>query len=259
MSKRTNSDKAWETAEHVVILKELLTSLKELLTSPPVMAGYAYLFSMFSQSVPCISALGFLGLAVTFMLAWLLLSAIKRLQVHSTLPMNKRKQQIELSPFQKIIQWKWWKWVISVGCFVLGTFFLDLKPNLPSGVSPSEIYLPLASYKEMREKNIVGKTVILTQMPMSSPMIIKDKDFFHCLILGPAVVVATGGILGQCQFDAHSNPEDILLETKSRWSVGAIKLEHCNITQCELRYISFLGNSNSLAKLRKSEENTEAP
>lgn len=249
MSKRTS--RVWEFAEKFVILKEIFTT-------SPVLAGLAWLIAMFGQSVPYISAFGLFGIIVTAVIAFLVFSVCLALQ--SVSKKKRSPQRMPQTPLQKVIQWRIWRWLIFTACLITGSFFLDLRPTLPSGISPSEISLPIASYRDMKETRIIGKTVILGQVPNARPMVIENKEFDSCLILGPAVVTGIGAnhFWGN-QFDTFTDPRDILLETKTPIRIGMIVLTDCTFKMCEIRYISFAGDSNFIAKILMQDTNNYTP
>ena len=152
--------------------------------------------------------------------------------------------------------WWGWRWIFLVSCVIVGLRFVDTRPVLPMGVNLSKITLPIASYSEMRGQQITGRTVILSAMPrFSVPFVIKNKKFYKCIILGPAVVAWDNNIvIGQCAFNGH-DIESCLLETKSKYNDSAILLDNCEFLQCDFGGISFIGDSNTLDVIRKTISN----
>ncbi|MBD1541001.1 hypothetical protein G9E11_01770 [Arthrobacter sp. IA7] len=81
---------------------------------------------------------------------------------------------------------------------------------------------------------------------------ISGITFENCLIMGPAVVVMTGGdgTLQGCTFDGDLDA--ILWEIpQSRGSVlGAIELESCHFIDCRFTLVGFAGPAEFLNKFR---------
>jgi hypothetical protein len=118
--------------------------------------------------------------------------------------------------------------------------------------------MPIASYREMRQPIISGRTVILMEVPRnrSEPMIsgvIEDKVFEHCSIIGPAVVAASGkNDITLSEFYTGGNPDNLLLETKGKLMVGMIAFNNCKFRMCEFKSISFAGPPDALEVMRHS-------
>ena len=210
---------------------------------------------MLGQNVPYISAFGMFGVFVTGLGVLLVLSLVVCLQTI----VKRKRRSIQATPtgrFEKIIQWKIWRWLIFAACLIIGISFLELRPKLPYGLSPSAISLPIASYREMSKNAIFGKTVIITAVPrnLASPMALKDKTFQNCLIIGPAVLAPTSNnAFVLCQFGVlPSGVNSILLQSDSTMRIGMIEVQNCKFIQCQFLGISFVGDAHFLDDLRKS-------
>ncbi len=188
--------------------------------SVPVVTGVSYVFGVLGQRVPLFSAFCTFGIAFCFLVCFLVLSLCAALRAYAK---KKGRATSEGTPdkFTEIILWKWWPWIILAACIIFSSPFIETRPRLPEGISPELLNLPIASYKEMRGSTIIGKTVVINEVPRSTkePMIIRNKSFEHCKIVGPAVLAIAPDIeLHQCRFGIEPNePESILLETKSKW------------------------------------------
>lgn len=225
------------------------------LFSVPITIGISSIGATLSQHVPFISAFGLFGLFCVAVGIFLLLSICVWLR-----PKSKNKARsgtaVENGMLSRILDWKGWKWMICAACVIVSLWFVDSHPPLPAGINPALITLPIASYREMRESTIVGRTVILNAVPRSKLLstVIEAKTFEHCLILGPAVVgLIYPNTFHATGFDiAEPTRESILMETKSPVSVGVIGLSKCTFEYCKFNSISFCGTHEQIEEMRRS-------
>jgi hypothetical protein len=82
---------------------------------------------------------------------------------------------------------------------------------------------------------------------VTDSVVIADKSFERCVILGPAVVVPAGSRFIGCSFEGE--PDAVVWEIPpSRTTlVGAIRLENCSFNACEFRGVG-LGLGHDAAK-----------
>ena len=132
--------------------------------SAPVLAGISCLGATMTQRVPYLSNFGDFGMLMFAICIFVLLSLGKWLQ-HQAAPVSARKNPKTLTKYQKIILWWGWKWIIFISFVFAACLLIDFKPTLPAFVNPSQISLPVASFREMNQSSIIGKTVILSQVP----------------------------------------------------------------------------------------------
>jgi len=242
--------KLWDLLHKVALVKELF--------SAPIIYGLSWLGAMLSQYVPVVSAFGWFGIFFSGIGTYLLLSICARLQAGGKWG-NRRATVQEYGRIDRIMKWRGWQWIIFAACVVIGCSFLELRPRLPSWVSPTLISMPIASYREMQKDKIVGRTVILTEVPRSQkePLVIENKTFEHCVFWGPAVVVLVSGddfehnLIGA----AERNPDDVLFITKAQILDGVIGFRGCTIKQCQFREISFVGSAEEIERLRNGMKN----
>ena len=70
---------------------------------------------------------------------------------------------------------------------------------------------------------------------------IKDRRFENCLILGPAVVIPTGGgVISDCEFDG-SLEETIWEIPENVGRIGAIGLDNTDFISCRFQGVGFAG------------------
>jgi hypothetical protein len=227
-----------------------LNAVWALLFSQPVLWGASVIIAVLGQHVPLISAFGGFGMAVTCVASFLLLSACAALQAYAK--RNSRKAQQEpAGRFHSLIRWKWWPRIILIVCVVVGAFFIDTRPKLPQDFNPSALSLPIATYREMRAATIVGRTVLISEVPRDGAFI-KGKTFSQCHIIGPAVLAPTGHFLFEMNaiLAPGAGKEGAILETHGNAMSGMIFLKDCVFTMDTFEIISFAGTKEAMDKLR---------
>jgi hypothetical protein len=167
------------------------------LFSIPIMLGVSSISGVLAQSVPYISAFGLFGIFCSGLGTLLVLSFCGYIRSKTQFKKNKTTPDAVPTKCQKFIQWWGWPWLILITCSIISYHFFEMRPKLPSEVSPSSITLPIASYKELSKSAISGKTVMVAAMirGTSVRMSIRDKVFSNCLIIGPAVLAPTDNII----------------------------------------------------------------
>jgi hypothetical protein len=86
--------------------------------------------------------------------------------------------------------------------------------------------------------------------------VIRDTDFESCDVRGPAILVPLGGtVIENNRFNAHDF-EAVLWEVAPERSrvIGAIGLENCRITGCQLTNVGIAGPADLLAQFRGQAE-----
>jgi MFS family permease len=251
MSKRHSND-LWEKLGRFVLLKELF--------SGPVIIGFSALTAMLSQREPFISALGWFGMICTGLGACLVLSLCAWLQ-SKAFGEKRTADKVEEGRIYKIVHWWGWQWLFLAVCLIVSCLFIDSRPRLPSWEKPGVITMPIASYREMQKEKVVGRTVLINEVPRDSqdPMHIKNKIFEHCVILGPAVLALTHTLMVSCELQSWKSADDILLESKSNIGIGILTADHCGFNQCQFVFITFAGNEQTIDQIRKAANYDHAP
>lgn len=221
------------------------------LFSVPIMCGISSIGAMLSQHIPIISAFGGFGIFCSFLATLLILSICSWLKFKTK--KNIPKTEIDPPWWKGLILWAGWKWIIMIDLFLISYCFFDSRPPLPIGIMPSNILFPIASYNDMQQSNIVGKSIIITAMPRNEPpLAIKNKRFENCQIIGPAVLGLSGELfLEQCRFGVlNRDPDSIFLETKSEDILaGFTEMRDCQFVQCHFLAICFAGPPSFIKKM----------
>src|SRR5689334_3371820 len=163
-----------------------IADILQVSTAFPITLGVSWFVGVLSQNVPFVTAYGLFGMIVITTLFFLVFSLIRRLWF----PKSKKKggnDQAEPG-IQKFFQSKWIGWGFLIVCIVAGLCQIEVRPRLPLGFPPSEVTHPIASRNEMRKGRITGRSVIISEVPRATdnPVVISDKTFYQCQIIGPA-------------------------------------------------------------------------
>jgi hypothetical protein len=227
--------------------------ITQLLFAQPIIIGVSWFVAAMGQTVPFVSTLGLFGISLIGLGCYLVLSLCAWLQ--SKVKKRRQTDEDSSSRLYQIIKWKGWAWIIFAGFVAGGAAQIETRPRLPLGVAKTHVKHPIASYREMKQGTITGRSVVLSMVPRNpdKPMRIVNKVFDQCQIIGPAVVTRLGRMeMMQCSFIGETGLEDILLETKSSMVTGMIVLQDCKFSQCSFMGISIAGYSNELAEIRKN-------
>jgi hypothetical protein len=170
---------------------------------------------------------------------------------------------IELIVVKQKLYLRPWVYVFGLLIFSFGLAVTNIKnradrPKLPPGIDPSTENLPIATYSDMQKDTIVGKAVVINEVPHDPKHTqrIVEKTFIGCDIIGPQVIIPTGDFrFMEDQFESPKklNPdiESILLETKSDTSWGMLEVHSCSFERCRFKIISFAGTAATLDQIRK--------
>lgn len=255
--------KSWQFLERASILKDIFFA-------GPVQAGIAWVIGVMAQHVPVISALGIFGILACGLVAYLVLSGCNALNAFAK---KRARSSTTTAPsrLMKFFMWRGWKWVVAVALFVVGALAIETRPPMPRGIPIQAITLPVATHSQLNQPEVHGKSVILSHVPRSPehPMLIRNKTFQNCEIIGPAVVaIRNSNDLKQCTFMIIENRpwdkrqirragegEDLsiewfLLEYKGDTTVGMLGVESCSFNKCTFIDVSFAGPSNILHNFR---------
>lgn len=78
--------------------------------------------------------------------------------------------------------------------------------------------------------------------------VIDGKTFTDCVIEGPAVIAAMGGVeLDHCNMGQAANPRNLLLKPMGDKIVGAVGFSNSRFVRCTFVQVSFTGNDEALA------------
>lgn len=86
-------------------------------------------------------------------------------------------------------------------------------------------------------------------------IIIRNRRFDHCTILGPAVIALLRDVnMSNITIGVqNSDIETVLIEIPDgKYQIGIIGLENCNITSCSFEKIAFIGTRDSLDMIRNA-------
>ncbi|MGD0596689.1 MAG: hypothetical protein ABSA64_04085 [Sedimentisphaerales bacterium] len=83
-------------------------------------------------------------------------------------------------------------------------------------------------------------------------MTIHSKTFEKCHIYGPAIIATKGMLVMDTTTFASAvrDPNDFFVETTNDMVIGVIVFEDCIFRNCTLHNISFIGNHESIAKMK---------
>jgi hypothetical protein len=141
--------------------------------------------------------------------------------------------------------------------------------QIPPGVEPKIVTLPIITEEEMEDNKIVGKTIFVSRIPLSLRSLrtrlqgvgpeayqISNKTFEDCHFIGPGVISLTGDIfVGGCSFEVpvgRPTINSILLLMQDRYLFGAIPFVDCGFNNCRFTNIAFAGTETMLNNLRNN-------
>lgn len=219
-----------------------------LLSTKIVSLGISCLMGATAQNVPTVSTLGFFGMGMVTILCLFILTLTAWLGERSAKTKKFATRISGHGKWQKIL-----RWIFGIGLIGAAIYQIELRPTLPLGISKAEVLHPIATYSEMNKPVIRGRTVIVTALPRKrgSTLLIADKRFEQCQIIGPAALLIVPPFeMSQCQV-AGVDREGVFFETKSKvGGTGMIGLGNCKFHQCSFLGISFAGNTEIISKLR---------
>lgn len=78
--------------------------------------------------------------------------------------------------------------------------------------------------------------------------VIDGKTFTDCVIEGPAVLAAMGGVeLDHCNMGQAAHPRNLLLKPMGDKIVGAVGFSNSRFVRCTFVQVAFTGNDQALA------------
>ena len=222
------------------------------------MIAGSWAIGVLATHIPIVSAFGMFGILVCAFIWYLLWAMVRFLE--SKIPKRPAKNQSSPKLFYTIACHKYTQRAISTLLFIASLFFIETRPPLPIGYPAKELRYPIASFREMQQPIIRGRTVILTAMAGMNPRWRVDgKTLERCDIIGPTVAtLMSNNSFIQCDFGVVSNIVDtVLLENKVGITIGTIGLNHCGFTQSSFRWISFTARPEFLEEFRKQASSTQ--
>lgn len=121
------------------------------------------------------------------------------------------------------------------------------KNKLPSFATPDELIPSLLQNKTIRLADLVREDFT-----------IRNRTFDNCHIYGPAVIFFTGGIFidNVLKRIDITNIDANFIETTNTGVLGVIVFDNCVIKKCTFYNISFIGNSERIAKIKAGFSNS---
>jgi hypothetical protein len=234
--------------------------ISSLLSFPPVMAGMSALLAVLSQNVPMLSGSGVFGMGVIFFIAYLSVSLSAFLQ--SKAQRKIRRDDAQANRLKKCLNSIWVGWVVAAVFVGVSIYFLllNLRPRFPTGYSGLVPKHAIASFREMRSKELIGKTIILSAVPFDegTNLFISGRTFDQCQLLGPTVIAIDGCRIVQAKFNAPR--EFFMLESFGTATVGVTHFQSCRFSQCTFDNIAIVVRSNEFEEVsRNIEYYTNAP
>ncbi len=100
------------------------------------------------------------------------------------------------------------------------------------------------------EKEAVWLPLMASHQLNSDDFVIRGKTFTDCLIQGPAVIVALGGVSFQgCNMGVVSKAENLMFRPMGEQIVGAIAMADCTFERCRFVQVGFTGPEEALQAL----------
>lgn len=142
-----------------------------------------------------------------------------------------------------------WIWnQIAIRKYLAG---MHLFPSLPLAASATK---PMATAAELAEPRIAGRTLRIYDVQRSNDVIVSDRVFEDCDILGPAIVGAIDEVtmLDECEWGVPS------LDARVYWKaspgqqlVGIIGLQRCVLRRCRFFNVGFCGPKQFIRELKQ--------
>jgi hypothetical protein len=147
--------------------------------------------------------------------------------------------------------------------------------QLPKWVDLRQVRRPVVTKEEMEDKVIEGKTIFMTQIPISihssitrlrgiapPALRISDKTFNDCDFIGPGVVAfRQDTLVNHCEFvlPTGADIESIFLLTRGAYMFGVIPFVNCGFNNCRFADIAFAGTEETLNILRNDLKQQPSP
>jgi type IV secretory pathway VirB2 component (pilin) len=232
----------------------VLSLINNLVTlfNGPLAVGIAALGSALSQNIPSISAYGGFGVIVVGLLLFLVAAAASALWMYVAGRLNERRPAKKKGATNKLV------WCVALACVGLGIFFYRHAPPLPPGIPETVLELPMATYRELRQNKIVGRTVVLNQLPQEPgrATTIQNKAFENCILLGPAVItLPSNNVVRQCRFDSlrpGGTIDDMLLVSHGEKMVGMLGFYDCRFEMSTFVGVSFASSREGADMIKRS-------
>lgn len=135
--------------------------------------------------------------------------------------------------------------------------------SVPYWVDPAAVTLPIATEEELKGNLIRGKTVFVSWIPPArdrtagigpANFTIQKKTFENCNLIGPATLAILGdSVMERCSFATPSGASlnSMLLLAQDRYMFGVVPFDSCGFIECKFMNLSFAGNAESLAILKR--------
>jgi hypothetical protein len=100
------------------------------------------------------------------------------------------------------------------------------------------------------EKEAIWLPLLASHQMNGGDPVIRGKTFTDCMIQGPAVIVALGGLsLDGCNLGIASKPENLMFRPMGDQIVGAISMADCSFIRCRFAQVGFTGQDEGLQAL----------
>jgi hypothetical protein len=237
----------------------------------------SFVIAMWSQNSPMISSYSWFGFGLVFVGVFFVFSisvwalsragyrvSLTTVQQPISTKQSKRKNNkpkpsaVGNRPRRRIIPW------LIAAVIVFGAYRV-LSPDqpIPQGVSLKRLVFPIATQEELKRERIVGRTVFLTQIPLTpvtsrvtGEVVYKavNKTFENCEVFGPAIIAPQAVnkivLFDQNRFDSSTGVESTLLESHGKTIIGCIPMDDCSFIQCKFLNVGFAGSKVMLDKFR---------
>jgi hypothetical protein len=239
------------TAAQASGVLSLINNLVTLFNGPLVVAVSA-LGSALSQKIPFISAYGAFGLLVVGLLLFFVSAAASALWVWVAGKLNEGRAAKKKGATNKLV------WSVAIACVFLGIFFYRHAPPLPAGIPPAVLELPMATYRELQQDRIVGRSVVLNQLPQvpGRATTIQNKVFENCILLGPTVIaMPSNTVVRQCRFESLRSGgtiDDMLLISNGEKMTGMLGFYDCRFEMSTFVGVSFASSREGADMIKRS-------
>jgi hypothetical protein len=194
---------------------------------------------------------------------------------------NVRSQNSQSSRKPKNTRFQKWLRILSscsaISFLVLGIlivimanqkvgFYKQQYSNLQAlsldGADTNFIKLPIATYADYQDDRITGKTVFISQIPVtrkiesgvfSHALQVDGKEFVKCDIFGPGVMAFSGNMfLVHCALiDSYGlTINSHLFLAQDRYIVGSMSFVDCGFAECKFYDVGFAGNQEQLQEIK---------